>query len=226
MERNKAFWAASKAISKATWTLQSRVHLIQPSLIWLFILPSSSSEVWEPECQMTWAMTEFRSEKSQPVKGQLRVHLPSDCQAPTNNGVWVNCLLSSQEITWAELGKGPGENEQRRPWRSGPVCSVARAEDRMSLCFPSAMARPALMKSPIGPESPHLVLPQSVIALTASHSFGCKFLFAPVTWGGGCCFSVTWSFPLEYYMIEFTKLDVQVDGVGWTYSHGSFWKKE
>ena len=55
----------------------------------------------------------------------------------------------------------------------------------MSLCFPSAMARPALMKSPIGPESPHLVLPQSVIALTASHSCGCKFLFAPVTWGGG-----------------------------------------
>ena len=26
-------------------------------------------------------------------------------------------------------------------------------------------------------------------------------------------------------MIEFTKLDVQVDGVGWSCSHGSFWKK-
>lgn len=27
-------------------------------------------------------------------------------------------------------------------------------------------------------------------------------------------------------MIEFTKLDVQVDEVGWTCSHGSFWKKD
>lgn len=76
VERNKAFWAGSKAISKATWTLQSRVHLIQPSLIWLFIFPSGGSEVWEIECQMTWEMTEFRSQKSQLVKGQLRVHLP------------------------------------------------------------------------------------------------------------------------------------------------------
>ena len=157
MERNKAFWAASKAISKATWTLQSRVHLIQPSLIWLFILPSSSSEVWEPECQMTWAMTEFRSEKSQPVKGQLRVHLPSDCQAPTNNGVWVNCLLSSQEITWAELGKGPGENEQRRPGGQGRSVAWPRLRTARA-CAPRApwpgqpwWSRPPGRKPSLGP---------------------------------------------------------------------------
>lgn len=73
-------------------------------------------------------------------------------------------------------------------------------------------ASPALTKSLAVPEALTCFCPNLLLPNWFSLLWGVSFCFlqSPGEWE--CCFSVTRSFPLEYYAIEFTRWDVQVEG--------------
>lgn len=172
-----------------------------------FYLPFSGSEVWETECQMTWEMPEFWSERN---LSWLRFCCMPICPP----GCWGLRTMAFELRVFRVARKWPGQNwaetldrlNSTEPERSGLVLGGWRgsAENHAGMFHPRWMLKQPLLLPPLGQKC----------WLSSLHP-GSKH--AAFLWHG---------LSLRNCVVEYWQWNCASGGIGWMCHHGSFWKKE